>query len=106
MKITVGGSLLQPIAPAPAVAPPNPAWYDLSGQFDLMWYHITEKLHTVAIDFQQSVWDGLDVLLPGAALIGVILYMVPFFPYSNTGPKITGTALLLYLFYSLIRGGA
>lgn len=90
--------------PQPMKAFDAPKWYDLAGQFDLMMQHVEQYV----ADLWQTACDafitGLDILFPTLALIGIILYMVPFFPYSEKGPKITGTSLLLYMFYILIKG--
>lgn len=79
-------------------------WYDLTGRMAQGFEVSFELFKSKMIHFGYFCIDSLEVLLPTMALVGVLWWMVPFFPKSDTWSlKLTGSSLLIFLFYELIR---
>lgn len=84
-------------------------WYDLEGHMTRAWDSFQWQLSAQATDIAQSFWhwlgDFIGIALPTLAAVGILWWMVPFLPKSDTwAPKIVGSSLLLFMFYTLIRG--
>lgn len=77
------------------------------------WWNFYDNIREGIVDGVTSlgmhVWngfiDGIGILLPSLACVGILWWICSFIPWSDKAPKLTGTSLLLYMFYVLIRGG-
>lgn len=76
-------------------------WWDMQGH---MHEYIMNGLHQFGHDLLIGLFHSLDVVLPTLACIGIIMWMVPYLPWSDKAPKIIGMSALTYMFYVLIRG--
>jgi hypothetical protein len=76
-------------------------WYDVP---DKIAEAIRHGLMTLAHHTVIGLFHSLDVVLPTLCCIGIIWWMIPFFPKADVAPKLVGTSALVYMFYVLIRG--
>lgn len=84
-------------------------WWDLKGHTieaaDALKEWIITQSHMFGLWVHDVCIQFLDVAIPTVACIGIIWWMCPFFPRSDKAPKLTGTALIVYMFYTLAKGG-
>jgi hypothetical protein len=79
------------------------------GMKEQMTVTLTDIIKQTILHLVNWIWTGvlnlLDIALPTVACGAIIWWMVPFFPKADTyAPKIIASSLLIYLFYTLIRG--
>lgn len=108
LKLTATGyKFAVPAAPVHPPAPDLP-WWDIKGHALEATHAVIDLLKTEIISFfswlgHQAV-DFLAVILPTLACAGILLWMCPFLPWSAKGPRVTGAALIVYMFFILAKG--
>jgi hypothetical protein len=76
-------------------------WWDVAGNLE---DDAREALAHLASSLGHALLDGLGVILPTLAMVGILWWMCPFLPKAEKAPKLTGTSLLVYMFYVMIKG--
>lgn len=105
LQVMHNGIPINPTAYAYTAVKAERPWYDISGRIEddfVSWLHGT--LFHIKEDLIHSLFDGLNVILPTAAMIGVLWWLCPFFPKSDKAPKLTGAAMIIYMFTMLVKG--
>jgi hypothetical protein len=101
LQVMNHGTAIDPVSYVAAATTTSHPWWDVADNVkDAIKHAVAGLFH----DMMVAVADALGVILPTLCCVGIVWWMVPFFPKSDWGPKLVGTCGLLYMFYVLIRG--
>lgn len=65
---------------------------------------ILSELHHLLIFIGHATVTGLTIALPTLATVGILYWMIPLFPRARYGLRVTGIAMLAFMFLVIIKG--